>query len=392
MNWEEFLELPSIKVLKVENKGDRLIIEVECTNGSAECPRCGKQCNQVHSTHEKLIKDLPILKKKCFIKVHHRRFYCKNCDKTFMERLSWLAPYEQYTDRYAEWVDEAGKEIDVKKAAKLLKESYKVVEHIVYYRKKDLELSPPDKLPNKFGIDEFAYKKGKKDYGVVIGKKGQAIDVLPSRKEPVLRSYFSSIKKEVREKVEVVTMDMWNTFINLVEEFFPNASIVNDRFHVMKQMNKVLDKVRKSTQKQLSKEENKQLKGLRWILLKNKEDLDKKQLNLLDKAYSFSPTLHKVHLRKEEFQAIFEKNTDKAKAKKQLENWIIKASKIKHRSMSTFIKTLNKRKEYILNYFNHYDNNGFMEGIVNKIKTIKRQHYGMTNFGHFRQRILLSFT
>lgn len=392
MNWEELLELPSIKVTKVENQSSKLLIYLEFTNGSAVCPRCGSNCDQRHSSREKIIKDLPILKKKLYLKFSHRRFYCKNCDKTFMERISWLAPYEHYTTRYADWVDEAGKEIDVKKVANLLKEKYKVVERIIYYRNKTLDLAPQNKLPKRFGIDEFSYRKGKKDYGVAIGKKGKLIDILPSRKEQSLRKYFSSIDKKIRESVEVVTMDFWSTFNNLAAEFFPNAAIVNDRFHVMGLMNKVVDKIRKTVQKKLGKHENKELKGLRWILLKNKENLDDDQLALLKKSYGYSSILHKAHLRKTEFRYIFEKNTDKKKAEFQLDEWITKAEKIKHRSMTTFLKTLKKRKQNVLNYFDHLENNGFMEGIVNKIKTIKRQHYGMTNFGHFRKKVLLSFT
>ena len=185
---------------------------------------------------------------------------------------------------------------------------------------------------------------------------------------------------------------MWSNVINLVEEFFPNAAIVIDRFHVQKQLNKAVDKVRKTAQRTLSKEERKELKGLRWIILKNNDTLDEEERLLLKKAFRYSTTLRQAYLRKEEFRGIFEKHTDKNKAARQLENWIAKTSAIHRRSITTFLKTLSKRKPYILNYFNRLESNGFMEGIMNKVKLIKRKAYGMTNFGHLRTRILLSFT
>lgn len=392
MNWLDILELPNIKLISVEVLSDKIIFEVECTNGSAVCHVCGKKCSSIHSVVKKEVKDMPILKKKCFIRFHHRRFYCEQCNKTFMERLSWVDEYERYTSRYAEWVGKAGKEIDVKSVAELIEENYKVVERIVYYRNRQLILPPFWEFPETFGIDEFAYKKGKKDYGVIIASKGKIWHVLPSRKEDKLRDFFSKIRSSVREKVLRVSMDMWATFINLIKEFFPNASIVLDRFHVMKQLNKAVDKIRKSIQKHLSKEQKKELKGLRWAILRNADKLSEDEKPILKKAFSFSRMLHKAYLRKEEFRQIFDKNTSKEKARRKLELWIKKAEKIQHRSMNTFLKTLDKRKEYILNYFDYCESNGFMEGIINKIKTIKRQHYGLPNFAHLQQKILLSFT
>lgn len=386
------LELPNVKVVNARLAPGEIVFEVECTNGTATCPNCGTKCASIHSETGKTIKDLPILKRKCFIKFKHRRFYCQRCNQTFMERLQWLDQYEKYTARYADWVAEAGKELDVKKAAKLLGESYEKVKRIVYYRSKAFELPLYKDFPERFGIDEFAYKRGKKDYGVVIASKGKVYHLLPSRKEQSLRDFFSRITKSARDGVVSVTTDMFNTFINLVEEFFPNARIVNDRFHVMKLMNKVVDKVRKSVQKTLSEQERKELKGLRFVLLKNREDLDEEEELLLKKAFSHSEKIHKVYLRKEEFRNIFEKNTDRNKAEKELSAWILKASKIKQRSMTTFLKTLEKRKEYVLNYFNTRESNGFMEGIMNKVKTVLRQHYGFTNFSHLKTKVLLSFT
>lgn len=391
MQWVDILDLPHIQVNDVWKSSEKLIFEIECTHGSAQCPECGSECQSVHSVKMKDIKDLPMSERKCLIRLHHRRFFCPRCKRTFMERLSWLAPSERYTRRYADKIADLGKEIDLAGVARAFSEGYKTVERIMYYREKPVKLGP-EKLPTRLGIDEFSYRKGKKDYGVIIASRKGIVDVLPSRKESVLRRYFSSISKEARENVQTVTMDMWATFINLVKEFFPNARIVIDRFHVQKQLNKAVDTVRKTVQRTLSKQESKELKGLRWVLLKNKDMLNQEERTLLKKAFGYSSKLHSAYLRKEEFREIFEKNTNKKKAAKQIQRWIEKAAALKHRSFTTFLKTLNNRKDYILNYFRRLESNGFMEGIINKVKLIKRAAYGMTNFCHLRNRILLSFT
>jgi len=389
--FNQTLGLPSVNVISVDVDTDKIILEIECVNGSSTCPDCGEACEQVHEVITKKVRDRSVFGKQCWLHLHHRRFFCENCDRTFMERLSWLHPYERYTKRFAKWVEKWGNELDLTSVSKIVGIGYKVGERLMLATGYALHTAKICNLPTRLGIDEFAYKKGKKDYGVVLASRSDIVQVLPSRKEPELRRFFSSITIEARERVDTFTMDMWNTFINLVEEFFPKAAIVIDRFHVMRQMNKVLDKIRKTVQRQLSENVRKEIKGMRWKLLKNYENLNGEEKKLLKNAFTHSTTLHKAYLRKEEFRQIFEKNTDKNKAAKQLEAWMQKASTIKHRSMTTLLKTLHKRKSYILNYFNHYDNNGFMEGIINKVKLIKRKAYGMTNFTHLAQRIMLAF-
>ena len=91
---------------------------------------------------------------------------------------------------------------------------------------------------------------------------------------------------EQREKITEVSLDMWSTFINLAREFFPNARIVIDRFHVMQHVSKVMDKIRVVDYKQLTGEEKKQVKGIRWIMNKRSSKLTEIEKDILNKWFS----------------------------------------------------------------------------------------------------------
>ena len=112
---------------------------------------------------------------------------------------------------------------------------------------------------------------------------------------------------------------------------------------------------------------------------------EQEKLNIV---YDTSPELKQVHLLKEDFRRIFEEEDDMEKASKALEDWISRVMDSGLKGLEKFLSTLNKWKASILNYFNGKVTNGFVEGMNNKIKLIKRKGFGFTNHKHFRYRVL----
>jgi len=394
MIFEQILGFPYIKVKDVKINDKEIIFEIECSNKSAKCPVCNKPCESVHELDIKRIRDRHLLDKRCWIILHHRRFKCNHCNKTFMERLPWIDEYGKYTTRYAEWIEKLGKEIDVKSLSEMEGIGYKTVERII--KNGNFELMFPNKnmFPIHAGIDEFALRKGRGNFCVVINdnEQNKPYDILSSRENENLISYFQSIPNKIRDKVKSITIDIWKAGIKLLREFFTNCQIIIDRFHVMKSLNKCIDKTRRRLQKLINKEDSKQLKNLRWIMLKNGKDLIEEEKKKLSFAFERSKALQQTYEFKEKVRSIFEMRISKEKAKQRLRKIIDKADKeIPHRAIKSFIKTYNTYEDYILNYFNERKSNGLSEGIINKIKLIKRKAFGMTNFYNFSGRIFQAF-
>ena len=391
---EQILGIPNTKITEINQSETEIHIYIECTNQSALCPICRCECDTVHEQKEKKeIRDCSVFGKKCFLHFIHRRFKCRKCNRTFMEKLSWIDSYGRYTQRYADWLASYGITLDIKNLSKREDIGYSTVERIVKNRNYAYLFPDKNNFPVNAGIDEFAQKKGRGNFCVLIANNDtkKPFDVLPSRDEEELDRYFNSIPKETRDNTQSFTLDMWKIFIKLVKKYFPNAKIVVDRFHVMKCLLKCIDKTRRRLQKIIAKDRSEKLKDLRWIILKNNENLTLEEKEKLYFAFECSKGIKEMYELKENIRAVFEKKMSKEEARKKLRTLVSKAKEINDKSIKSFIKTYNTFEDYILNYFDNRQSNGLLEGMNNKIKLIKRVAYGMPNFINFSARILWTF-
>nr|WP_044076200.1 ISL3 family transposase [Prochlorothrix hollandica] len=188
---------------------------------------------------------------------------------------------------------------------------------------------------------------------------------------------------EVREAIAEVSVDMWGGFTKVIQTVFPNARIVYDRFHVMKILNEELNKIRKQCNSVLK---DLKIKHIRSLILKNGTDLNDEEKKLLEIILKSSERLRNAYQLKEDFRQIYETDQEPEVAKVKLEEWLAKASKF----YSQVITTIKNHFDGICNYFYNRTTSGKMEGINNKIKVIKRQAYGFTNFDHLRMRLLIA--
>lgn len=384
----KLLNIQELIVFGLEIKEDEVILICKNRFDYGMCPDCDNISNSLHENTIKRIRDVPLLGKRCFIQFLHRRFFCEECRNTFMERLSFLEPESIYTNRYENHIYYLCQENTISFVSRFECLGYDATEGI-YYRQvnkkvvtqKDIEL---------LGIDEISMKKGHKDFVLVISDIGnkRVIEVLSNRLKESLDKYFEEMPQEVKSKIKQVSIDMWSPYYDSVVEKLPHAEIVIDRFHVMKNLNDCLTNTRRSICRLSSKEDKAKLKGCRWILVKNMEDLTLAEQEKLDMVYETSPELKQAHVLKEEFRRIFEEEDNKENASKALEDWVNRVVESGLKGLEKFLTTLSNWKDSILNYFNGKVTNGFVEGMNNKIKLIKRKGFGFTNHNHFRYRIL----
>jgi len=242
-------------------------------------------------------------------------------------------------------------------------------------------------------IDEIALEKGHGNFVLVLSapEEGYILDVLPDRERKTLEKWLDGLPSEVKNAIKTVNLDMWEPYTLAIKatRSVPQARIVVDRFHVMKNLNHCLTMARREIQRAASDEVKEQLKGSRWALVKNEKDLNDKQRAKLETVYQVSPELKACHQLKEQFRAIFETVSDREKARTALRQWIKQVQKQNIVAFQPFLVTLNNWFELILNYFTERWTNAFAEGVNNKIKLIKRRAFGFTNFDHFRLRILV---
>jgi len=161
---------------------------------------------------------------------------------------------------------------------------------------------------------------------------------------------------------------------------------VVDRFHVQKNLNDALTKARREVHRQAPDEVREALKGCRWLLVRNREDLTTEQRTQLEAACAACPELKTCYDLKEEFRELFTL-PDRATAEPALQEWQRKVEQSGVKAFEPFLTTLNNWGQYILNYFDERLTSGFVEGMNNKIKLLKRIAFGFRNFDHFALRV-----
>ena len=353
-----------------------------------------------HWNNPRRLRDLDIFNKPCFIEIPRRRFYCEQCDKPFTEQLCFASFGHRYTYRYKQYIFNRCKNCDFKTVSKLEKLGYHAVKDI-YYRlckEQEAQLQHDESVVEIIGIDEISLKKRHKQFILIISDLNRkcVIDVLPNREKVTLSSWFNSLSEEQKNKIRLVSIDMWEPYLQAINQQLPQAQVVVDRFHVMKNLNDRISKTRRILQNQATDEQKQQLKGLRWVLLKNEEKLSDQEQQKLKLMHELSPALKSCHQLKEQFRQIFEQGkhgqiTNPKQAELAFDQWETNVRNSQLENLIKFLDTLTNWKPYILNYFlENYPGvtNGFVEGMNNKLKLIMRRGFGFTNFDNFRCRII----
>lgn len=390
IEFENLLNLSELTVTDIALTDKKIIIHCESCLNEALCPSCLEKCNEVKSYYTRTIRDLPMMGRVVVLKLTVRQFYCPDCDHYFQERFSFVDPSKTMTKRYEEYLYNLCKITSIQKVCLIEDLVWDVVQS-VFERYAQLEIQQTQRIKEVrwLGIDEFSLKKGHKDFACVLVDLQRAcvIDVLKHRDKAYVKEHLLGYGQSFLENIEVFSSDMWDGYIALAKELMPNAIIVIDRFHVSAQLNKALNDYRKSLRRNYPDTED--FKRLRWILLKPAENLSDSEKEILQKAFAHCEELERFYLLKESFRQIFDAHIDRQTANNLIDIWIEQAEALENQYLNRFLKTLQRWKTFILNFFIHRVSNAIVEGINNTIKFIKRRAYGYLNFKHFYYRVMI---
>lgn len=380
INLDELLDLPKVTVVNYEEIEGVLFLKLKMKNEEIECPNCHQKIEEINQTEYNLVRDLSILGKRVYLEVPRRQFHCENCQKYITERLDFMRLRKHYTIRYEEMIYEQIKKKNIEEVKQEEKIGWGTLESMFeeYAKKKEKK---EWELPEKISLDEFSNRKGRKDFitTVIDIEKKELLDVIKGHKKEEVIEAIKVQPERVRENIKEVSVDMWEGFTSAIKELFVNAKIVYDRFHVMKNINKELNELRK----RMKVHE----KGLKYMLWKNKENLEEEKKEKLEEILKAHPCLGIAYEMKEEIRDIYEHSRTVNGATRKFKKWIRIAGILYQKSASM----LEKHLIGVCNYFENRTTNGLIEGMNTKIKLIKRKSYGFANFEHLRLKLLACF-
>ena len=248
------------------------------------------------------------------------------------------------------------------------------------------------KLKNlrRIAIDEISIGKGQQYLTVVMDLRSGVVVFVGDGKGSEALEFFWRRLRASKARVEAVAIDMSPAYIHAVRENLPGAATVFDRFHIVRLFNDKLSDLRRSFfRKALGQGKHQVIKGIRWLLLKNPENLDqnRNEQQRLEKALELNKPLATAYYMKEDLRRHWSQ-LDKPSAYQFLIDWIWRADTLGIDMLFRFARTLATHMDGILAYYDYPISTGPLEGTNNKIKTMKRQTYGFRDHEFFKLKIL----
>jgi transposase len=390
----QLLGLPHVVVLSFELPNDHtILLDVEIQTPVAMCPTCHHLSTVLHSyARPRTVRDLDVWGRTCYLRFRPRQFECDTCHNTFIEPLAWLDPYQHQTQRLEMRVYDLARRTNVAESARYHGLSDERTESIFLREAQHQVTARGYPLVDELHVDEIAEHKGHGNYLLVLSSPTVGVlDVLENRLKETFEAWLDARGPAWCAAVHQFHADMWAPYHEVARAKLPNVKITTaDHFHVIQNLNDALSNARRAIQREANEVVRSQLKGCRWLLVKNREkltDTEREQLTTVGQA---SPDLKACYELKEDFRAIYTL-TNWNEAANRLMQWLEQARQVKLTAIQTFVKTVENWREHILGFFDGRGSNGFAEGVNNKIKLIKRRAYGCPNFQHFRLRILVAF-
>lgn len=349
-------------------------------NSSPICSIC-KQPGPIYDTQsERRFQYVPLWGIAVFFLYCMRRVNCKKCGVK-VEEVPWSQGKHRLTTSFSRFLAIWARRLPWNEVASIFgtqwNQVYAAVRWVVTWGLEHQDLSGITAI----GVDEIAYKKGHHYLTVVyqinIGCK-RLLWIGKDRSEKTLREFFFWFGETRSTAIQFVCSDMWKPYLNVIKTYAKNALNILDRFHIMSNMNKALDEVRREEARRLAaKGYEPVLKNSRWCILKRINNLTKNQIAKLKELMQYNLKTTRAYLLKEDFQQFWEYISANW-AGKFLDAWCTRTMRSKIEPMKKIARSLRGHRELLLNWFKAKKqfSSGAVEGLNNKIKTTTKKSYG----------------
>ena len=379
------------EVKHVELKLQDKKVEIELAwqwGASAHCPECGRECSIHDTAPERTWRHLDTMQFTTLIRARVPRAACPEHGAKTM-RVAWAAPQGRFTmlfERFA--VEVLLASASVSQACQLLRLSWDTAQEIMRRAvERGLERRQLDALKH-LGMDEKSFKRGQSYITLLTDlEESRVLDVVADRTTEAASQLWATLSPEQKETVEAVAVDMWEPFIQTIQQQVPDADIVHDRFHVSKYLGEAVDKVRRQEHKELMAQGDATLKGTRQLWLYNPENFSPTQVQEFSALKDLHLKVARAWAAKELFSKFWEYEHE-GWARRFFKDWFGWVSRSKLKPVVEVAQMLKRHLEHLLTYLKHHITNAVTEGLNSKIQSLKSAARGFRNFRNYRIRIL----
>jgi transposase len=341
----------------------------------------------------RLVRDLGAGDRRVYIELEIRRVNCRNCRAVKQEKLEFLANNPFYTKRFAFFVGKRCRSSTISDVAKETHLDWKTIKELdkQYMAEQLRRFGTP--APSIIGVDEISIRKGH-TYRIIVSDLERHRPIWfggNGRSEEDMDQFFKWLGPKHSKGVRLAVMDMWKPFRNstLNPAHAPQASILFDKFHVLRHLSDALDEVRKSEYARLTGKDRRFIKGQKYTLLSNRENLNSAGRRSLKTLLAANKRLNTAYILKESFGQMWSFQQP-GWALRFFENWRSSLKWQRLKPYEKFAKMIESHWDGITAYCKSENKValGFVEGLNNKVRVIQRRSYGLTDEEYLRLKVL----
>lgn len=382
------VNLPGFTVQKVS--GFNPVVFDLCYRRKPQCPHCGSKKLRKKDTFVRRVWHELIGLRRSQLRIRAHKFRCYSCDRYFNQRFPGILSYQRASERLKKQLcEQHAKGV----AQKDLSDSFRFGKATIerWYHRFHWRLNQEliaRHCPRVLGIDEHAFsrKRSRQRFATTLCDLGKrrVFDVTLGRSSQDLKDYLCQLKG--KEHVKIICMDLSNSYQSIAQQHFPNALIVADRFHVIRQLNHQCMQVYQQMDPTL-----KYQRGLLNALRTKPENLMQKQLNKRNDYFRNQPGIEAVYAFKQRLhQLLMQKQCTAKKCKRLIPIFLRCIAQLKaspFQALRTLGKTFYRWRNEIARMWRFTKSNGITEGFHRKMKLIQRRAYGFRSFDNYRLRV-----
>ena len=389
----KILRLKGMKITQFwfKNRNKELHLAVKPYKNGCRCPECERRCRIVrHTTELRRWEDLTLMGMKVLLWYAPKEICCPTHGRV-QETIPWAPAYSRITYRL-EWricslcqimTQKAAAEILVMPSSTLSDLLHRIITRVRHGHKIRGLVT--------LGVDEISFLKGRKFATLVYDlDRSRILWVgLGKGRETIDRFFNEHLSKGQKARILWASCDMSRVYTGAIEHHCPNATLIIDRFHVVKALNQAVDEVRKDEWRALDTGGRKAIKGLRWLLSMHSSHRTKRQSRFLNSLRNSNRRIHRAWVLKDEFEHIWNYRY-RGSAEKFLKRWMTTALRSRIPSLRQFVTTVRNYFDNIVAFTDRNLTNAVGEGLNRIVKIVKNRASGYRNLHNFADMIYLT--
>ena len=379
----DILNLPHVRAIGVQQHETHYVISAVGGVEPTACPHCSSETLHRHGTKLQSFMDTPMHGKRVELSFERKRFRCTACGKTLLDSLPSMDGKRQMTSRLVAYIEQRCIQSTFAEVSREVGVDDKTIRHVFDDYTARTQQTVVYEVPRVLGIDEL---KIVGEYRCMLTniEKNSVFDLLKTTHKVELLAYFKDLRD--KKNIEVVTMDMWSVYRQVVAAQLPGRPVVADKFHVVRMANDAIERIRKRIRRELEPKTRIKMKNERFVLLKRLHELtdgEKEKLQAWSKLY---PALALAYEAKEGFYAIYDQPNRKA-AEAEARAWLTRLSPLIATEFRETVGALNSWWQEIFNIYDYPVTNAYTESVNRLAKDVNRMGRGYS-FDVIRARLL----